>query len=193
MEIENFYLELLSLSCATIEKKYEYLGEGAGRIVFGIDDKYVIKIAKNKFGQIQNNNENRIYNEIGKAYKKYFSPVYQCRNQKLIMKRATPLLSIVKDESLDIDEVFSFKSNKDNGKSFYEDIEILSKDLDLLYGDLMAVSSWGLVKINKSKLVNKPNFVNKPVLIDYGCTNQLYYKNIIFLWSKSLKRHIKGS
>ncbi|HEY5563836.1 MAG TPA: hypothetical protein VIK72_19140 [Clostridiaceae bacterium] len=175
MELEDCYDKLLSLSYAALEKKYEYLGEGSGRIVFGINDKYVIKVAKNNNGQVQNKIENIIYNEIEDKYKKYLCPVYLSRNHRLIMKRAIPLLSIVKNESLDIDQVFRFNSevaknysSKEKEINFYRDIHVLSKARDLLYADLMAVSSWGLLK------VNRPNLVNRPVLIDYGCTNRLY-------------------
>lgn len=54
---ENWGCKLFDLDGYELSKRYKYLGEGIGRKVFAIDDKYVIKIAKNGNGYYQNKGE----------------------------------------------------------------------------------------------------------------------------------------
>ena len=48
------FKEIYSMNWYEINNRYKYLGEGISRRVYAIDEKYVVKIAKNNEGYFQN-------------------------------------------------------------------------------------------------------------------------------------------
>ena len=156
----DFFNDIIYMNYESIRRNFPLIGEGSGRIVFQIENDFVLKFPKNKMGALQSKVENNIYDKCETKLRKYLCPIYMYKNDRLIMLRTMPLIQIVGYKGLKINQVFRMK----NEESFYKDIERLAKKNDLLVPDVMAVSSWGIINDKK------------PYLIDYGCTNKLYDK-----------------
>ena len=149
-------LQLLSsLSRKKLMKRFEYLGEGAARMVFALDDDQVIKVSKNKFGLLQNYVEYYVYHRAGERFQKYLCPIIKWLPEIILAERAIPIDA--DQEYLNCLWVFC------KSKLFYQDILELSKAFSLSKNDLRATSSWGILHGEK-------------VLIDYGCPNDRGYK-----------------
>lgn len=152
---EDFFEKIYSMNIFQINKNFEFLGEGLGRIVYGINEDYVIKIAKDEDGDYQCSVENYIYCNCHDSLKKYLCPVLWYKPNMIVMKRALPLTHLVKTKNIDIKKIKS--------DDFYKDILILANQFDLLSEDVIATSSWGILD-------------KKLVLIDYGCTTEFHKK-----------------
>ena len=137
-----------------ILKNFVYLGEGAGRRVFAISKEFVIKIAKGKFGIMQNKIEGFVYRNASSKYNKYLCPVVWYKPSMLVMRRAVPL----------VEDTEYFTSLKDfcRNEIFYRDIQVLTRKYLLSSKDIRAKSSWGTLD-------------GKYVLIDYGCPSKKGY------------------
>lgn len=142
-----------------LKKDYKFLGQGASRIVYAINDAYVVKLSKNRTGKYQCRTEYYIYNNIDKKYKKYFCPIVWYKEGMIVMKRAETFSEIL---GLRHGSIFEYTSIKRNSE-FFKTLKKIATHYDLLYPDIKAISSWGILE-------------QKPVLIDYGCTNSLYDK-----------------
>lgn len=140
-----------------LKKEYEFLGQGASRMVYGINDDYVIKVSKNRTGKYQCKTEYFIYNDVNSQDKKFFCPVVWYKPGMLVMMRANSFTKILGIKHGSIFEYTTIKRNS----VFFKNIKKIAKYYDLLYPDIKTISSWGILN-------------NKPVLIDYGCTNSLY-------------------
>jgi hypothetical protein len=136
-----------------IRKKFLFLGEGISREVYAIDDDYVIKVAKGREGLYQNKVERYVFTHCDKNLKKYLCPILWFRSDMIFMPRAIPLSSLTSKKYLDIKKIRS-------DENAYEDLKYLINRFYLFYEDIESVSSWGLIN-------------GLPVLIDYGCTNEL--------------------
>ena len=140
-----------------LKRNYEFLGEGASRIVYAINDLYVVKIAKGRTGYYQCKTENYIYSNIQGKNKKYFCPVLWYKKGMIVMPKAEPFTQIIGRKHGSIFEYTNIKPDS----LFFRNVKRIAKHYDLLYPDVKAISSWGLLN-------------EIPVLIDYGCTNKLY-------------------
>jgi hypothetical protein len=143
----------------TLKKEYKFLGQGASRIVYAINEDYVVKLSKNRTGKYQCRTEYYIYNNIEEEYKIYFCPIVWYKEGMIVMRRAEPFSEIL---GLKHGSIFEYTSIK-RSSEFFRTIKKIATRYDLLYPDIKAISSWGI-------------FEKKPVLIDYGCTNSLYDK-----------------
>ena len=155
MRIDFEYLK------ANIEKKqYRLIGSGSGRFVFDLDNGYVVKVAKNRRGVIQNKAE---YQIASTERSHVFAKIVEVSEDfhYLIMEKAEKLKSF--------SEVWSYYQVNNNRELFRTDVfrDILQKH-NLLSVDLCRISSWGMIK-------------NKPVIIDFGFTREVkrYYS---FFW-----------
>lgn len=151
--------KIFSMSKIDIERKYEYLGEGAGRYVYAINDRLVIKLSKSEGGDKQCQMENYIYSHAPDVLKKYLCPVVWYKEDLIIMKRA---VFFAKDREERKKNIFRF-FNINVKDPFFKNVNKLVSKYDLLYGDVKSLSSWGLLD-------------GQLVLIDYGCTNKIYDK-----------------
>lgn len=151
--------EIYSADRHTLKKHFKFLGQGASRVVYAIDNTYVVKISKNRTGKYQCKTENHIYNNIDPKYRKYFCPIVWYREGFVVMKRAEPFSEIL---GLKHGSIFEYTTINRNG-DFFITLKKITKKYDLLYPDIKAISSWGILD-------------GTPVLIDYGCTNYLYDK-----------------
>jgi hypothetical protein len=155
----SLFEDIFLMTKTDIERKFQYLGEGAGRIVYALNNQYVIKLSKSKGGDLQCETENYIYQQTPYKIKKYLCPVVWYRDDLLIMKRATPLVKSREDRHKNIFRYFNINIED----PFYKNINILIDKFDLLYGDVKSLSSWGLLDGSLR-------------LIDYGCTNEIFDK-----------------
>lgn len=136
---------------------FRLIGSGTGRNVYDLGNGYVVKIAKNKRGFIQNESEIRIAT-IDHSH--VFAKVLSSSDEYdyLIMEKAERINSI--------SEVWKYYHVTNNRELFrLEEFKNLTKDYNLLLGDLRRANSWGLVK-------------GKPVIIDFGFTRDVskYYR-----------------
>lgn len=141
---------LMKMSLKDYKKHFKFLGEGIARQVFALDNKLVVKVAKGLDGRVQNFVENYTYNNCTSQERKYLCPVLYYNDYILIMPRATPYISIIRNHPVCL---YNLRSEK----TVDEDIIKLSNKFLLFLDDLYAPSSWGHIN-------------NEYYLIDYGCT-----------------------
>lgn len=145
--IATHRIDFAALQAAVIEN---LIDEGTGRSVFAIPGGYVLKIARNKKGLIENGNENFVFQTIPDKYRESLCPVIGYQAKHLIMPRALPLIVT----TINLDEVLAL--NKPFLNYLQERYDL--NELDLFYPD-----NWGI-------------YHGKPVLFDYGTT---YIKSLI--------------
>jgi hypothetical protein len=134
------------------KKSYPVIGAGSGRIVFDLDNGYVVKAAKNRKGLEQNKAEHRISTM---DHSDIFAKIAAVSDDYhyLVMQKAERIL-----DSNIVCKYYNVRSLRELFTS--EKFRNLTKEYDLLYGDLFRRSSWGLVN-------------DKPVIIDYGFTREV--------------------
>ncbi|MDD3173009.1 MAG: hypothetical protein PHF63_05025 [Herbinix sp.] len=141
-----------------IEKRnYNFIGSGSGRHVYDLGNGYVVKMAKNKRGLLQNKaeheiastNNSRIFARIVAVSKDYHFLIME-KAEKL--RSATEILLYYKVDSFR--ELFRLNDFKD-----------FTEKYNLVLVDLRRLNSWGMIK-------------GKPVIIDYGFTREVrkYYR-----------------
>lgn len=164
--LEQEFKSICSLSGRKIAKRYKFLGEGIARKVYILDEEHVIKVAKGYDGIHQNNIENYVFTEADERLKSYLCPIDWFQPDKIIMKRALPIVDITKHRSKTIDFA-EFYPDRD----LERDLKRLSSEFYLYYKDLICPSSWGIYKDMK-------------VLIDYGCTKTIgdFIYSVFFHW-----------
>jgi len=158
---DEYFMRISCLSNKKLSKSFLYLGEGAARIVYALNNDLVIKVPKNKFGIFQNGIESYIFNHAEERFKKYLCPVIRFQPELLVAVRAIPIDDY--KEYLNCLRIFC------GNIAFYEDILTISKTYYLAKDDIRATSSWGILNGEK-------------VLIDYGCPSRQgheFYKNQI--------------
>lgn len=149
-EYKKLFDKIYEMNFRDIQKKYQYLGQGISRIVFGVDKNYVIKLAKGVEGYYQNSVEIYVY-ENAKHYKDFLCPIEWSEKEMVVMRRAIPLTNYTNSKTVNLTKMFKnpevFKKLMNFKEEFY-----------MLEEDIWATSSWGILD-------------NKFVLIDYGCTD----------------------
>lgn len=134
--------------------KYKLLGVGSSRKVYDLNNGYVLKLAIDVRGILQNKNEHKIYSE---AKSELFAEVaavsddYKC----LVMPKA--------DKIKNIETVCRYYNVRNIKFLIYDRI---SKELGkntLSKPDLIRPSSWGLIK-------------GVPMIVDYGLTQEIFRK-----------------
>lgn len=135
-----------------LKKKFHFLGEGIARKVFELDDKFVIKVAKNEDGYHQNFVERYIYASCTPELKRYLCPIIYSDDRIIIMAKAQPYNKIIGKH--DFVDPRKFRSEK----NVVEDLKKLIAQYHLFEEDIFAARSWGLIN-------------NKFYLIDFGCTS----------------------
>lgn len=149
---ESYFRKIHRMSLAEIHHNFEYLGEGISRIAYGINDYWVVKVAKGMEGLYQNKVELYVYRHSGSRFRKYLCPIIWHRPDMIMMPRAIPLSKISRCTKVDL------KSIRPEPEA-YKDLLAFTNRFYMLPEDIEATSSWGLVN-------------NIPVLIDYGCTDE---------------------
>lgn len=153
MDEKRLFKNICKLSDNEIAEKYTFLGEGICRKVYSINEDYVVKVAKIDDGQYQNKVENYVYTHATKNLLKYLCPIVWFEPDRIIMRKAIPLSSLIKDKYIDPKTIRP-------EKEAYADLNELTKKFILFPEDIVSTSSWGI-------------YNNENVLIDYGCTTYL--------------------
>ncbi|MFD6210116.1 hypothetical protein [Peribacillus sp. NPDC060253] len=71
----------------TLKFKYKMIGHGFNRVVYDLNNGYILKIALSEVGLISNANEAYIYNNCNEEVKKYICPVKEHGTGWIIMKK----------------------------------------------------------------------------------------------------------
>jgi len=150
MDEKRLFKDICKLSNKEIAMKYSFLGEGISREVYSINEDYVVKVAKIDDGSYQNRVENHVYTHATKDLVKYLCPIVWFEPNRIIMRRAIPLSSLIKDQYIDLKTIRPEKES-------YVDLNKLTKNFILDAEDIISTSSWGI-------------YNHQNVLIDYGCT-----------------------
>lgn len=155
-----------------LKKKYEFLGEGIARKVFALDNKYVIKVAKNEDGYHQNFVERYIYANCEPEIKRYLCPIFYSNDRIIIMAKAIPYNKIIGKH--DFVDPRNFRIEQ----TVVDDLKKLISEYHLFTEDIFTARSWGVIN-------------GTFYLIDFGCTSDfgdvfydeiksIYYKNRSF-------------
>lgn len=145
---------------------FKRLSSGSSRIVFKIDDEFVLKLAKNEKGIAQNKAEanpkmkSKYLNKIEDSSKKSFW-IKTFYLEKINKKEFEELAKLSFDE---FEKELRKSLDKKNYKSEFDivnQMKIICNKFHLLIGDIVRPSSWG-----------KKN--NIPILIDAGLTEKIY-------------------
>lgn len=153
MDEIRLFKNICKLSNKEISEKYTFLGEGISREVYAINKEYVVKVAKIDDGRYQNRVENHVYSHANNNLLKYLCPIVWFEPDRIIMRRAIPLSSLIKDKYINLKTIRPEKYS-------YADLNKLTNNFILYADDIISTSSWGIY--------NKEN-----VLIDYGCTTYI--------------------
>lgn len=155
MNLTNEFIEELNnYSQKKFKKKFKFLGEGIARKVYALDDKYVVKVAKNDDGYHQNFVERYIYASSPPELKRYLCPIYYSNDKIIIMAKATPYNKITGRHS------FVNPSQFREEPTIKTDLNSLIYKYHLYTDDIYAARSWGVID-------------GKYYLIDFGCTSEL--------------------
>lgn len=147
----ELFTNLCKFKDIDFDLSFNFLGEGISRKVYALDNKYVIKVPKNKDGIYQNKVEHYVYTHIDYKLKKYLCPIACFKPNLMIMERAVPICHSAKEKYIN---VFNFYKDP----NFFKNLCTLADKYYLFYEDLISTSSWGIID-------------DKYVLIDYGCTS----------------------
>ncbi|MDP1420198.1 hypothetical protein Q8G35_17825 [Peribacillus simplex] len=77
----------MSTARKTLKFKYKIIGHGFNRVVYDLNNGYILKVAFSEVGLISNANEAYIYNNCNEKAKKYFCPVKEHGTGWIIMKK----------------------------------------------------------------------------------------------------------
>lgn len=156
---ELWFQNIYNMSNREIKENFKYLGEGISRIVYAIDDNYVIKLSKGIEGKYQSNVEKHIYNNVNDYFKTYLCPIVWFKPGMMVMLRAKPLKNHIHHRKVDLSKIITDRDCK-------SDMKMMADTFGLLYADIKAKSSWGILE-------------GRPVLVDYGCTRSFNIKYLI--------------
>ncbi|HEY5560857.1 MAG TPA: hypothetical protein VIK72_03715 [Clostridiaceae bacterium] len=149
MILDDYYNYIYKMDFNELNNRFKYLGAGSSRAVYEISTDCVGKFSFNKGGDSQCSLENHIFNNCRAYFREYLCPIIWYKKGMVIMKKAEPLGNIDYNMDLNLERI-------GRGENVRRDMRALARKYDLLYGDLLAPSSWGFIR-------------EKLYLIDYGC------------------------
>jgi hypothetical protein len=79
--------QIMLIAKKNINFKYEMIGHGFNRIVYDLNNGYILKIALSEMGLIGNENEAYLYKNCHKEVQKYLCPVKEYGSGWIIMKK----------------------------------------------------------------------------------------------------------
>ncbi|MGE7607344.1 hypothetical protein ACQKML_12115 [Peribacillus frigoritolerans] len=77
----------MSTARRSLKFKYKIIGHGFNRVVYDLNNGYILKVAFSEVGLISNANEAYIYNNCNEKVKKYLCPVKEYGMGWIIMKK----------------------------------------------------------------------------------------------------------
>lgn len=168
-----------------VSEKYPKIASGSSRVVFDINDKFVLKLAKNEKGIAQNETENDWV--LQSSYESIIAPIYKSADDGTWLvsfkakKMTKSLFKAILGYSFDdfgrwlIYYYYEHNPNRYirpspvnqeleeliSASEFGFEIKNLMLDFDMPYGDLVRISSYG-------------ELGGRVVLVDYGLNQQTY-------------------
>lgn len=136
-------------------KSYHLIGSGSGRLVYDLENGYVVKMAKNKKGLAQN----RIEKQIASIdHSSLFAKIVAVSEDFyiVIMEKADSINNMAV-----VWKYFRVRSNRELFQ--LRELDYIVTEYHLLIHDLCRPYSWGLKK-------------DRPVIIDYGFTREVRRK-----------------
>ena len=179
LNFEEIILEIskeksLNKKIKIAKENFQELGEGSARFVFKIDDKFIIKLAKDEKGIAQNKFESSIKSPITAKifYKDPEDSWIICQFAEKLSEKE--FKEFTKFSLKDFYSALSYKMNMDsysvekpenydilNENEFFNEVLALVLNNDLQIGDLQYIDSWGKID-------------NKPKLIDFGLSRDIF-------------------
>lgn len=185
----------MNLSLEYCQKNLEYFDEGSSRIIFLLDDEWIIKKPIINGGVWQNKNEISLY----KNYKNTTFPLcpinLELSNEEtIVMKRASPLI-LNEDETLyDMFDTIWYSffddcellNTKRKQQEFLSEYQNLDTKISSFYKNIMSFNP----NIIKEKLYDICSFNcgivdNSIVIIDYGYPDDGSNENVIDYYKKT--------
>ncbi|MFL0269076.1 hypothetical protein [Candidatus Clostridium radicumherbarum] len=151
------FKDVIFMDREKLSRKYKLIGRGSSRAVFEIDKNYVLKVPTSEKGIYQSRVEYKLHSIVDEHYKKYLCPIELFENNRLLMKKAVPLKKSLYPRGFRIYDLLYWEDRNE----YRYDLRYLANTYDLLYVDLLNISSWG-------------KYNGRYVLVDYGCTNRIY-------------------
>jgi hypothetical protein len=157
---------ILTMEDEEVNEKFERIASSS-RDIFSISDDLIIKCPFSCEGHLQNENEMLVYSKANAEELRYLCPIIDYKKGfNLIMKKAIPLTHVnTKEHSLLMINFFGSDifcmSISFQDKKTKEVIDRLMKRFDLYPNDMYKLDNWGI-------------FEGRIVLIDYGCTNEIW-------------------
>ncbi|MGG4263864.1 hypothetical protein [Peribacillus simplex] len=85
--------QMASVASKTLKFKYKMIGNGLNRVVYDLNNGYILKIALSELGLISNANEASIYNNCKEEVRKYLCPIKEHGTGWIIMKKVDTKVS----------------------------------------------------------------------------------------------------
>jgi hypothetical protein len=152
MEFNKNKIDFYQISLNIERRYYKFIGMGSGRIVYDLENGYVVKVAKNKKGIAQNKTEYKI-SLLDNT--NLFAKVLDVSEnfEYLVMEKAIKINDIYY-----VWKYFNVRSNKQLYR--VKELQNISYRYGLLLIDLRRPVNWGLLN-------------GRPVIIDYGYTEEV--------------------
>lgn len=159
MEFNKNKIDFYQISLNIERQYYKFIGTGSGRIVYELENGYVVKVAKNNKGFAQNKTEYKI--ALSDNTNLFAKVLAVSENFKyLVMEKAIKISDIYY-----VWKYFNVRNNKELYR--VKELKNISSKYGLLLIDLRRPVNWGLLN-------------GRPVIIDYGYTKEVrrrYYKH----------------
>ncbi len=152
MEFNKNKIDFNQISLNIKRRYYKFIGIGSGRIVYDLENGYVVKVAKNNKGIAQNKAEYKI--SLSDNTNLFAKILGASENFKyLVMEKAVRIKDIYY-----VCKYFNVRNNKELYQ--VKELQNISSKYGLLLGDLRRSVNWGLLN-------------GRPVIIDYGYTDEV--------------------
>lgn len=152
MEFNKNKIDFYQISLNIERQYYKFIGMGSGRVVYDLDNGYVVKVAKNNRGIAQNKTEYKI------------SLLDNTNLFAKVLDVSENFEYLVMEKAIKINDIYYVWKyfNVRNNKQLYrvKELQNISYKYGLLLIDLRRPVNWGVLN-------------GRPVIIDYGFTKEV--------------------
>lgn len=152
----------------------DFVGEGRSRLVLAVDDHYVVKVAKNEGGRLQNLREAIISSAVPAGFQLIAKVFDVCDAGRLIVAERHQAIILTEADGTDAEmfagelyrSLATIRSGRGTmpGVPYFEELAFLVRTMDCSTWDLERIDNWGRrVAFNG---------VKAPVLLDYGTVEE---------------------
>lgn len=130
----------------SLKLKYTIIGNGKNRIVFDLENGYVLKVALNNWGMMSNKKEYKLFFNSPSHIQKHLCPVIESGYGWIIMKKMTQKIPSDKEYDKKISQLIKiFKENGIEPKDIKEKNLALSENGEFIvidYGNFIVTGDW---------------------------------------------------